>query len=107
MSTAAGETGADYLALDVGLGTVATDGTVAVLLFASLILQLQAGRYEPWRYWVTVVLVSAVGCERWPPIWAAAIETVGRWRPFPINSRPAGPFRGMRKVFQALLSLRR
>jgi uncharacterized membrane-anchored protein len=63
MSTTVGETGADYLAVHVGLGTVATDGIMAVLLFASLILQLKAGRYVPWRYWLTVVLVSVVGTQ--------------------------------------------
>ena len=63
MSTTVGETGADYLAVHVGLGTVATGGIMAVLLIASLILQLQARRYVPWRYWLTVVLVSVVGTQ--------------------------------------------
>jgi uncharacterized membrane-anchored protein len=58
-----GETGADYLAVHVGLGTVVTDAIMAVLLTASLIVQLQARRYVPWRYWLTVVLISVVGTQ--------------------------------------------
>jgi uncharacterized membrane-anchored protein len=63
MSTTVGETGADYLAVHVGLGTVVTDAIMAVLLIASLIVQLQARRYVPWRYWLTVVLISVVGTQ--------------------------------------------
>jgi uncharacterized membrane-anchored protein len=40
-----------------------TDAIMAVLLIASLILQLQARRYVPWRYWLTVVLISVVGTQ--------------------------------------------
>src|SRR6266481_1725506 len=63
MSTTVGETGADYLAVHVGLGTAATDGIMAILLIASLMLQLHARQYVPWRYWLTVVLVSVVGTQ--------------------------------------------
>jgi len=63
MSTTVGETGADYLAVHVGLGTAATDGIMAILLIASLMLQLHARHYVPWRYWLTVVLVSVVGTQ--------------------------------------------
>jgi uncharacterized membrane-anchored protein len=63
MSTTVGETGADYLAVHVGLGTAVTDGIMAILLIASLIVQLRARQYVPWRYWLTVVLVSVVGTQ--------------------------------------------
>ena len=63
MSTTVGETGADYLAVHVGLGTAATGGIMASLLVASLLLQLRAQRYVPWVYWLTVVLVSVVGTQ--------------------------------------------
>jgi uncharacterized membrane-anchored protein len=63
MSTTVGETGADYLAVHVGLGTLITDGVMLTLLLAALLLQLRARRYVPWRYWVTVVLVSVVGTQ--------------------------------------------
>jgi uncharacterized membrane-anchored protein len=63
MSTTVGETGADYLAVHVGLGTAVTDGIMAVLLIVSLILQLHARHYVPWRYWLTVVLISVVGTQ--------------------------------------------
>src|SRR3954466_5448780 len=61
MSTTVGETGADYLAVHVGFGTAMTDGVMAVLLVVSLLLQLHSKQYVPWRYWLTVVLVSVVG----------------------------------------------
>ena len=63
LSTTVGETGADYLAVHVGLGTALTDGIMAVLLLASLAAQLRARRYVPWHYWLTVVLVSVVGTQ--------------------------------------------
>jgi uncharacterized membrane-anchored protein len=63
MSTTVGETGADYLAVHVGLGTAITDGIMFVLLIAALLAQLRTRQYVPWRYWLTVVLVSVVGTQ--------------------------------------------
>lgn len=63
MSTTVGETGADYLAVHVGLGTALTDGITMTLLTAALILQIRTSRYVPWIYWLTVVLVSVVGTQ--------------------------------------------
>src|SRR6266481_9318239 len=63
MSTTVGETGADYLAVHVGLGRTVTDCVMAALLIASLLLQLRSRQYVPWRYWLTVVLVSVVGTQ--------------------------------------------
>jgi uncharacterized membrane-anchored protein len=63
MSTTVGETGADYLAVHVGLGTVITSAVTASLLLTALFLQLRMRRYVPWIYWLTVVLVSVVGTQ--------------------------------------------
>jgi uncharacterized membrane-anchored protein len=63
MSTTVGETGADYLAVHVGLGRTVTDCVMAALLIASLLVQLRSRQYVPWRYWLTVVLVSVVGTQ--------------------------------------------
>jgi len=63
MSTTVGETCADYLAVNVGLGTVATDAIMAVLLLIALFIQLRADRYIPWIYWLSVVLLSVVGTQ--------------------------------------------
>lgn len=63
MSTTVGETGADYLTKNVGLGTVMTDTIMALLLAAMLVVQLLSRRYVPWVYWLTVVLVSVVGTQ--------------------------------------------
>jgi uncharacterized membrane-anchored protein len=63
MSTTVGETGADYLAVHVGLGIALTGAVMAALLLAALLLQLRMRRYAPWIYWLTVVLVSIVGTE--------------------------------------------
>src|SRR5258707_2396389 len=62
LSTTVGETGADYLAVHVGLGANVTAACMASLLTAAM-LQLRACRYVPWVYWLTVVLVSIVGTE--------------------------------------------
>lgn len=63
LSTTVGETGADYLAVHVGLGARPTAVCTACLLIAALGLQLRARRYVPWIYWLTVVLVSIVGTQ--------------------------------------------
>src|SRR3954471_12071167 len=63
MSTTVGETGADYLAVHVGLGTTVAGIIMATLLLISLVLQLRGKAYVPWVYWLTVVLVSVVGTQ--------------------------------------------
>jgi uncharacterized membrane-anchored protein len=63
MSTTVGETGADYLAVHVGLGRAITGGIMATLLVATLLLQFRSRQYVPSIYWLTVVLVSVVGTQ--------------------------------------------
>lgn len=63
MSTTVGETGADYLAVHVGLGTTVTGIIMVCFLVGALTVQLRARRYVPWIYWLTVVLVSVVGTQ--------------------------------------------
>ena len=63
MSTTVGETGADYLAVHIGLGAAVTDAIMATLLVIALAIQFQARRYVPWRYWLTVVFISVVGTQ--------------------------------------------
>ena len=63
LSTTVGETFADYLSVNVGLGPVVTDGLVFVVLAAALALQATTRRYTPWIYWLSVVLVSISGTQ--------------------------------------------
>lgn len=63
LSTTVGETGADYLAVHLGLGVLPTGGLMLLALAAALALQMGAPTYVPWRYWLTVVLVSVVGTQ--------------------------------------------
>ncbi len=63
MSTTVGETGADYLAVNVGLGQAVTATAMAACLALALCAQLRSRRYVPWMYWLTVVLVSVVGTQ--------------------------------------------
>jgi uncharacterized membrane-anchored protein len=63
MATTVGETGADFLAVHVGLGTAITGGIMVALLIAALFVQLRSRRYVPWIYWLSVVLVSVVGTQ--------------------------------------------
>lgn len=63
MATTVGETGADYLAVHVGLGTAFTGALMSALLIAALVMQLRMRKYIPWTYWLTVVLVSVVGTQ--------------------------------------------
>lgn len=63
LSTTVGETGADFLAVQVGWGQGLTSGVMAVLLITALTVQLRRDRYVPWVYWLCVVLVSVVGTQ--------------------------------------------
>ena len=63
LSTTVGETGADYLAVNIGWGTAITDGVMALLLALVLFFQFRIPRYVPSIYWLTVVLVSIVGTQ--------------------------------------------
>ncbi|QIM22132.1 hypothetical protein G7075_14935 [Phycicoccus sp. HDW14] len=63
LSTTIGETFADFLAVQVGLGTALTDGAMLTVLAVTLVAQLRTRRYVPWLYWLTVVLVSIVGTQ--------------------------------------------
>ncbi|MCC6867500.1 MAG: hypothetical protein IT522_01630 [Burkholderiales bacterium] len=63
LCTTVGETAADYLTIDAGLGHGLTRTLMGTLLAAALIAQLRTYRYTPWIYWLTVVLVSIVGTQ--------------------------------------------
>jgi uncharacterized membrane-anchored protein len=63
LSTTVGETGADYLAVHVGLGAGTTTAIMVSFLLPALILQLRGRGCVPWNYWLTVVLVSIVGTQ--------------------------------------------
>lgn len=63
LSTTVGETGADFLAVNAGLGQGVTRTVMAALLAAALCMQLHTRRYTPWTYWLTVVLLSVVGTQ--------------------------------------------
>ena len=61
MAVTMGETAADYLAVNLGLGLTATSLIMAGVLVGAMVLQFGQKRYVPWSYWLAVVLVSIVG----------------------------------------------
>lgn len=61
MAVTMGETAADFLAVNLGLGLTATSVLMASVLVGALILQFRQKRYVPWAYWLAVVLISIVG----------------------------------------------
>jgi uncharacterized membrane-anchored protein len=61
MAVTMGETAADYLAVNLGLGLTATSLIMTGILIVALILQFAQKRYVPWAYWLAVVLISVVG----------------------------------------------
>ncbi|QRY78353.1 hypothetical protein JVX91_22620 [Pseudomonas sp. PDNC002] len=63
MSTTVGETFADFLAVDAGLGLGITTAAMAALLAIALVWQLRTRAYTPWIYWLTVVVVSILGTQ--------------------------------------------
>lgn len=61
MSTTVGETAADFLSGNLGLGLPATTAVMASLLAVVLVAQFSARRHVPSFYWLAVVLISVVG----------------------------------------------
>ncbi|GAB2907524.1 hypothetical protein LSG25_02495 [Paralcaligenes sp. KSB-10] len=61
MATTVGETAADFLNVNMHLGLTGTSIVMGVVLLGFLLVQLRAGKYIPWIYWATVVLLSIFG----------------------------------------------
>ena len=61
LCTTVGETAADFLNDNLGLGLTGTTFIVGALLIVTLFFQFRARRYVPGIYWLTVVLISVVG----------------------------------------------
>jgi uncharacterized membrane-anchored protein len=61
MAVTMGETAADYLAVNLGLGLTVTSLIMTALLIVGVAIQFRQKRYVPWSYWLAVVLISIVG----------------------------------------------
>jgi uncharacterized membrane-anchored protein len=61
MCTTVGETAADYLNENLGLGLSKTTYVAGALLAALLVAQFRANRYIPGLYWSAVVVISVFG----------------------------------------------
>lgn len=61
MAVTMGETAADYLGVNLGLGLTKTSLLMAGVLMVALWFQFRQKKYVPWSYWLAVVLVSIVG----------------------------------------------
>ncbi len=61
LCTTVGETAADLLNENLGLGLTATSYLMAALLVVALVFQFRSSRYLPGIYWFAVVLISVVG----------------------------------------------
>lgn len=61
LSTTVGETGADFLSEELGLGLTITSFIMGALLLIALSIQLKLKRYVPASYWTVVVLMSIEG----------------------------------------------
>jgi uncharacterized membrane-anchored protein len=61
LCTTVGETAADLLNENLGLGLTNTTYIMAVALIAVLVFQFRAEKYVPRIYWLAVVLISVVG----------------------------------------------
>lgn len=61
LATTVGETFADFLAGNLGLGLIGTTLVMSAVFLAVLAVQFRTRRYVPGVYWLTVVLISVVG----------------------------------------------
>ncbi len=61
LATTIGETAADYLNDNLGMGLSGTTYVMSVALVVVLVFQFRVRRYVPPIYWLAVVLISVVG----------------------------------------------
>ena len=61
LCTTVGETAADFLNENLGLGLTRTSYVMGSLLLAVLLIQFAIRKYQPGIYWLAVVLLSIVG----------------------------------------------
>ncbi len=61
LCTTVGETAADYLNENLGMGLTNTTYLMGALLAVALFVQFKADKYVPGVYWLAVVLISVVG----------------------------------------------
>ena len=61
LCTTVGETAADFLNDNLGLGLTRTTLVTAAVLVVALVFQFRVRRYVPGIYWLAVVLISVVG----------------------------------------------
>ncbi|MDP4086187.1 MAG: hypothetical protein Q8934_16435 [Bacillota bacterium] len=61
LCTTVGETFADFLNFNLGLGLTNTTIIMGIAFFIFLFLQFKATKYVPVIYWITVVLISVFG----------------------------------------------
>jgi uncharacterized membrane-anchored protein len=61
LCTTVGETAADNLNDNLGLGLTGTSYVMSAVLIVALIFQFATTRYKPGIYWLAVVLISVVG----------------------------------------------
>jgi uncharacterized membrane-anchored protein len=61
MAVTMGETAADYLGVNLGLGLTKTSLLMGAVLLVALWFQFRQKRYVPLAYWLAVVLISIVG----------------------------------------------
>ncbi|MDM9644352.1 hypothetical protein [Rhizobium sp. S163] len=61
MAVTMGETAADYLAVNLGLGLTVTSMIMSAILAVAIAIQFSMKRYVPSAYWAAVVLISIVG----------------------------------------------
>jgi uncharacterized membrane-anchored protein len=61
LATTVGETFADFLAEKFGLGLTELIVIMGAGLVVALVFQFRARMYVPWKYWLSVVLISIVG----------------------------------------------
>jgi uncharacterized membrane-anchored protein len=61
MAVTVGETAADFLSMNLGLGLQMTSLVTSIFIVAALVLQFMQKKYIPWVYWLAVVLISVVG----------------------------------------------
>lgn len=61
LATTLGETGGDALSMSLHLGYLVSTGIFLAVFLAAVSAQVASRRFQPWRYWATILATTAVG----------------------------------------------
>src|SRR5476649_1831597 len=61
LATTIGETGGDAVTMSMNLGYLVGTGIFAVIFIGAVVVQINAKKFHPFLYWLTIIATTTVG----------------------------------------------